>query len=211
MREIGRPTSAIDVGALQLTLAKQAERWQTGRTGASKTRECPDARSTSKRLGAGARIAHHGRASTARCCNTRPNIREQSYLIAKERIACNRGGVHIRTFANSLTASKRPFDWVDRSARWRAATPLVVMRTRRGQGRARRCSLDTIRLAPVACGPLSGCRTPQLAVCYPVSYAVLQRKTQPRANTACRRARSDACSTIAAGVPPVNLVLLVEV
>jgi len=53
-----QPTSAkVDVEGVQLTIAKQAQRWQTGRTGASKTRECPDARSTKKRLGTGARIA----------------------------------------------------------------------------------------------------------------------------------------------------------
>jgi transposase len=43
-----------------LTIAKQADRWPTGRTGAGRTRKCPGAQSPSKRLGSGARIAHRG-------------------------------------------------------------------------------------------------------------------------------------------------------
>ena len=66
-------------------------RWQTGRTGAGRTRHSPDARSTTKRLGTGARIAHHGRASQTRCCNKRPDIREQSYLMPKNGMLANEG------------------------------------------------------------------------------------------------------------------------
>jgi hypothetical protein len=84
------------------TIAKQAERWRTGRTGAGRTRECSCARSTKKHWGAGARIAHQGRASSNRCGSLRPDIREQSYLITKERNACDRGGVHIRTFDHGI-------------------------------------------------------------------------------------------------------------
>ena len=40
-----------------LTIAKQTDRWRTGRTGAGKTRECPRALSTTKQWGAGALIA----------------------------------------------------------------------------------------------------------------------------------------------------------
>jgi len=48
--------------SIPTAIAKQAEGWRTGRTGAGRTRERPCARSTKKQWGASARIAHHGRA-----------------------------------------------------------------------------------------------------------------------------------------------------
>jgi hypothetical protein len=48
------------------TVASTLSRWRTGRTGASKTRECPRASSPTKQWGAGARIAHRGPTSVDR-------------------------------------------------------------------------------------------------------------------------------------------------
>jgi hypothetical protein len=75
----------------------ETERWQTGRTGVGKTLKCPSAKSTTKRLGAGVRIAHHGP-----CIDESMRQSETGYTCAvgtgrQSEGGLQWGGVHIRT------------------------------------------------------------------------------------------------------------------
>ena len=96
----------IILGDTSHAIAKQAERWRTGRTGAGKTRECPRALSTTKQWGAGARIAHHGPASVDATVRGRIYVSSRTAPPPNGMLA-KRGGVHIRTFPGYVTSHSR--------------------------------------------------------------------------------------------------------
>jgi len=81
---------------LSITIAKPTARWRTGRTDAGRTLKCLRAQSTRKRLGAGARLAHHGPAPHSGAV-----VRGRIYVCSRHGRqntgGLQWGGVHIRT------------------------------------------------------------------------------------------------------------------
>ena len=71
-------------------IAEQTAGWQTGRTGVGQPRECPSNSITKKRLGADARIAHYGPASTYADYRGRIYVRSRATLAFSNLLAMRR-------------------------------------------------------------------------------------------------------------------------
>ena len=94
--------------SIPTAIAKQAEGWRTGRTGAGRTRERPCARSTKKQWGASARIAHHGRApSTDAAVRGRIYVSSRTSSPKNGVLATGEGSIYGRS--TSLTTPKQTF------------------------------------------------------------------------------------------------------